>query len=747
MRRLWILLAVGLLACAKDDAPNHYTSEPETVSQTKGGSQGAEASRPVNQPAPVEAPPPPPGAPTQAMAKPVVAEPAPEPMVVKPKPAKARYVELLADDDSETDDAPAEVEEEVEKELRPVDAIDGTIAGVDLPAGAHTLVLDARGRGEEDRGLFATGKDRNGRDALGWSDEANAPAAQRSSRVASRSRVVPHVRDGERAGFKVLGVREDSKLYRLGFRSGDAVLAIDGKLATSDQALNGLHATNGVFEVERGGKRVVLYPDFGEGERGPEVRPTSFLPRMCYFENTYLGRSPAYLEELRQLDAAYPSERPYAESALPEQALDAPSDAGLALTATLDRPYVDQPGRVMLQIGLQGSRRFGWRRPPLDFVLVVDADVAGGAPETLTRAVTGLLRRLGPQDRLGVVVVDPAGARVLTEVVGLREARTRLTRALVDFQGASTSQPADLGAALLAAGGTLRHAAEGSARVPGSQAIVLLTQGGGAGHVAAARAAAHQLTVQGATTSVIALGGQGAWWQVANAGHGNDHRGRDLDAALDAELASLSKVIARLLRINIKLAPGVEAIRVLGSRVLKQAEVKRVKAREEATDRNLSRTMGVKADRGDDDDGVQTVIPYFHGGDAHVILVELWVDKPGAVAEVTLKYKDMVKLSNATARAGASLGGLPRPLTAANRAVQRNVQGFMLAENLAATAAQLHEGHQPAIAVLNGARPVTPADQAMISGFQRLLRRPGSPQLAQALRLASRRRVSHAVAQ
>lgn len=474
--------------------------------------------------------------------------------------------------------------------------------------------------------------------------------------------------------------------------------------------------------------------------------PARTLPRMCYFENTYLGGNAAYTERLRRLDDALPGGRqPYRAAALPGQPFDPPEDDGLALTATLDRAYVDRPQRVFLQVGLQGSKRYGWRRPPLDIALVVDQPAQGD--ETLIDAITALSRRLGPQDRLAVVL---AGRQPVmpAPVAPLRD-RLVLARAIEALEPPAPGDHLALAGAMTMAGDALQKAAGDTARIPGTQTVLVLTRGGDRDRVMAATRAAHALTVQGAVTSVIQLGGApGDWWQVANAGHGNYHRAPDdgLAAAVDDELGSIARVIARLLRINIRLAPQVEAIRVVGSRVLGREEVKQVKAREEATDRNLSKTMGVKADRGEDDDGIQTVIPYFYGGDSHVILVELWVKGPGPVADVTLKYKDMVALQNATARVSAHVDRVPRPLTPAERRVAANVRGFRLAEGLGVLADRAE--HASAGSVLDALDDLEALaigrDRALLEGFETLVRQRGADgTVAEALRMARDRRIGH----
>ena len=490
------------------------------------------------------------------------------------------------------------------------------------------------------------------------------------------------------------------------------------------------------------------------------VRPPRLLPRVGYFENTYLGGSAAYTERLRRLDAAFGEGlRPYAEAWLPQQPFDAPADAGVALSVHLDRRSFDKPGRVFLQVGLQGSRRYGWRRPPLDVVLVIDGSALAPGRTLAEDALMALLRRLGPPDRLGVVLSDPR-PETLVPPGPIRDLRRVLASKLERLSPQSPGTPGDLGGAMALAGRLLDQAARDEARIPGTKIVLTLASGAGEAQVQSASRAAHRLSLEGAVTSNIEAGNTGVFWEVAHAGHGNYHAvdvgdgagGVDVDQAITAELDAVSRVVARLLRINVRLAPGVEAVRIVGSRMLGQEEAQRVKAREVATDRRLSETLGVKADRGEDDDGLQTVIPYFYGGDAHVVLLELWVEEPGPVADVSLKYKDMVALDNATARAGTSVTRTPRPDTPLELAVQANVRGFHLAEGLRRAADTVRRGDLVRARQLLGRLAETAEadeDRRVVEGFSQLLEDPGwrrggqRGDLGEALRMASERRVGH----
>ena len=456
-------------------------------------------------------------------------------------------------------------------------------------------------------------------------------------------------------------------------------------------------------------------------------KPPRFLPRKAYFENTYLGGSAAYRHALARLDAAL-GDGPHRLAAMYPQQFDPPARAGLGVTASLDTRWIDKPGRVLLQVGLQGSHRFGWRRPPLELVLVLDTDIVASGPAAVVEALGALLLQLGPQDRLGVVV---AGAgEPLVPLGSIRELRMMLAERIRGLSRGGAASAADLRRALQHAGRILGTASLDRTTLPGTQIVLLYTGSSAPDRVAAAAEAAHGLTLQGIVTSVLERGASaGAWWSVANAGYGNYHavgNGKVGDA-IHAELDALSKVVARLVRVNVRLAEGVHAVRVLGSRILTAVQVTEVKEREKASDRSLSKAWGIKADRGEDDDGLQTVIPYFYGGDAHVIVIELWVDKPGPVADVSLRYKDMVRLSNETARTSVRLRNVPRAATAEQRSVVRNAHGLRIAEALRAAAARVAAGDRyGALARLQAAADLAAGgggadDARMLTGYGALV--------------------------
>ncbi|MBT9555277.1 MAG: hypothetical protein IV100_04565 [Myxococcales bacterium] len=474
----------------------------------------------------------------------------------------------------------------------------------------------------------------------------------------------------------------------------------DGLIDASGEA-----EPDSVVETEHEVSRAPTSPEPMEPE---EPAPTVFLPDMFYFENTYLGGDAGYRESLRRLDVALADVgAPHRLASLPKQGFDAPEHDGLAVIASVDRTSVEGPGRVFLQVGIRGSERYGWRRPPLELVAVIDlAELAGGVQDA-EALVAALLDKLGPQDRLAVVA---AGQDQPIATLGSpRQLRSELMPRLARDLAAATGG-GDLGGALTRAGLLFAEANKRRTTAPGTQVVLILT--GSEAMPTDAMPVVSELTLGGVVTSVIGVAEPGSsvdsgLWQLAAIGHGNAHTARvseqaDVDgsparasigAAVDAELELLSRVVARLARLNVRLAPGVKAVRVLGSRPLLAQEVREVKAREVETDRRLSQVLGITADRGDDDDGIQTVIPVFYGGDSHVVVLELWTDGPGPVADVTLRYKDMVNLDNRAARTSVSLRAAARVASDIETTVVKNRGAFEAGDQLkaAATAMRAHD--------------------------------------------------------
>lgn len=401
------------------------------------------------------------------------------------------------------------------------------------------------------------------------------------------------------------------------------------------------------------------------GPVGEAPRP---LPRRCHLASNYRAGQGVWQRRLESLAALPPELRGLAAAAGPGGELLPPETKALAVAARLDRSHLDGPGQVWMRVSLRSTDRWGMRRPPFDLAVVVGADAAQAPDQRACRTLEALVQRVEPQDRL-TLIRGGDDAETLDGLAGA-EALARVRALCASGAGWATAPLADQhrrARQLLA-----RHA-QAQHRVAGSRLVVVIAT--------AADLADPQLldsVSQGVSeptlSSALVLDGAGLdrGWQLADAGHGLlEPVAADPDGAARRLWYGWGRVVARLVRVDLRLAPGVVALRVVGSRVLDQQETQRVRRQETAVDQNLARVAGVKRDRQQDGEGMTMLISAFLGSDEHVIDVLLEVAGPGPVADVVVDYKDLVRMNNEKAMARAALArvsaGAARPLPAIAR--------------------------------------------------------------------------------
>jgi Ca-activated chloride channel family protein len=213
------------------------------------------------------------------------------------------------------------------------------------------------------------------------------------------------------------------------------------------------------------------------------------------------------------------------------------------------------------------------------------------------------------------------------------------------------ADPMDLDTAIALAQDLVRQA-ERPDDVLGTGLVLLATGSPVDGDLADLERRAHLGAVGGVPLSVVSLGTGTDLTQIDRlvaVGQGNRRvieRPEEAEALIDRELHAASRAVARAVRLRIRLAPGVKLIDVLGSRRLDEPQAERVREAEQAIDRRLAGDFGIIADRGLDEEGIQIVMPTFHAGDAHVVLLDLAVEGAGPVADVQVRYKDLTRLKN-----------------------------------------------------------------------------------------------------
>jgi len=478
----------------------------------------------------------------------------------------------------------------------------------------------------------------------------------------------------------------------------------------------------------------------------------SFQPASGYWANTYLAGEPeARLVRERLVASGADLTLPDLAHLAP-QPVDAPRGGAMGLAVHADRAAIDEETRTLVRVSLRGAERQG-RRPALRTAFVLD--LRDGLSDEATRQVRALTEAWSAArdgtDRTALYVAGPGGGEILAPSE-LRHGQVEVSlRRIFDEprDGATRDLPTVVREAIESVGG--------DDALLGSAQVVLLTPSLSASDVAALRQTVHVGTLGGVSTSVwgLAHADTAHLDAVALAGHGRrrvalGENARDL---VREEIEAVSRVVARALRLRIRLAPGVRLVDVVGSHSLDARQAQRVREEERSVDRRLARQLGIGADRGDDEDGIQIVIPAFYAGDTHTLLLDVVADGPGAIADVQLRYKDLVRVRNAETRASLRLRRGERDRGALERGVLRNLLAHRLAAalrdasmdvrrgNVAGARSRLEEERLLLRALPDLVRS-TDDDLRLTRGFADALSAPApDPTIADALELAAHRRL------
>lgn len=434
-----------------------------------------------------------------------------------------------------------------------------------------------------------------------------------------------------------------------------------------------------------------------------DIEPAAFKDATGYWSNGYLPGDPmmrllhARLQEDAGLDAAvlHSVARPSA------QPFDAPKHAAIALQLQADRRATEGPARTLVQIGIKSVEHLGGRRPAMNLAIVLD--VNGNTPveiATSMRAIVDALnaaRRSGDRFRLliagkpGTVLVDADHFRHGE----LRVALARLFDPAERQEGPTWSRVEAMNRAI----GLVAEDDDPTMILGASSVLFVTAQGLGVDAVALG-SLAHRSAVAGIPVSVLAVGsgtepaqlkglaiaGQGRLGVVLHAS--------EASSLVDRELAAVSRAVARAVRLSIRLAPGVKLVDVIGSQRLDAVAADRVRTSEQSLDLRLARNLGIDADRGQDEDGIQIIIPNFYAADEHVILLDVVAPGAGPLIDVTARFKDLLHLKNGIARAGLSLDRGSHVQGPSELNVLKNYLAQRLSEILLATSHRLDTGDQ-----------------------------------------------------
>ncbi|MGI9592442.1 MAG: hypothetical protein ACR2P8_13810 [Myxococcota bacterium] len=462
-----------------------------------------------------------------------------------------------------------------------------------------------------------------------------------------------------------------------------------------------------------------------------------FLPSSGYWANTYVPGDPVMrwlesrLEERDRSEMQPFARRPLlleAASHQTPQPFDPPGAAALSVFLQADRRGLEDESRMLLQVGLQGALRHSRLRPTMSVGIVFDLR---GSPSietarSLRALLDGFLEAKDVGDRFSLTVAGaPGGTVVGPEAFRHGPLSLAMAELLDPANGTRSGAPAlSLEQAVRRTAAALQRTDDPDAPL-GSSLVLLVTSQPLAPLTSNLAVLAHESAVAGVPVSVVGVGQSVSLEdleRVALAGQGNLRllaEAAEAEGLVERELSALSRVIARALRLRIRLAPGVKLVSVVGSEPLDAAGAEQVRRAERSVDRRLAQNLGIEADRGEDEDGIQIVIPTFHSGDSHAVLIDLVAPGPGPIADVTIRYKDLVYLRNSVARANLTLGRSADPPGPLERNVVKNLLAIRLSETLKESGRELLAGRdQQAIAAVREFRTLLEGLQRETAGFQ-----------------------------
>jgi len=369
------------------------------------------------------------------------------------------------------------------------------------------------------------------------------------------------------------------------------------------------------------------------------------------------------------------------------QPFDSPDGAALATYLHGDRLGVETRERMLVQIGLKGTERRSGMRPAMNVGLVLDlrGEVTPDAAASMRALLQAFASSAELGDRFSLTVSGRPGGTVV-QPGDLRHGTLSVAMAEL-FGDGSPGAALSLDQAVAAAQNIVR--AEDDPNAPlGSSALIVITSQPFDALTGRLMDMAHASAVDGVPWSAIGIGSSVDLAELDSlvlAGQGNRRlltTPADAEALVDRELAAVGRVVARAVRLRIRLAPGVQLVDVIGSERLDEGRAQQVRDAEQSIDQRLSRNLGIQTDRGLDEEGIQIVIPSYYADDAHVVLLDVVVPGPGPVADVTVRYKDLVHMKNGVARAHLEVGRSGSAVGPLERNVLANLVATEVASDL-----------------------------------------------------------------
>ncbi len=389
-----------------------------------------------------------------------------------------------------------------------------------------------------------------------------------------------------------------------------------------------------------------------------------------------------------------------------------PAGKALGLRADQERGKIGPSGGPFhLRVALQSTGEEAQTRPHLSVHLVLDisGSMRGESITQARAAAAALVDKLDPTDDFSFTTFSTsATVRVPDAVVGRRKEDIKHVIEGIEPEGGT-----NIGEGL--ARGYEQASAPG---IPAdAMRVVLLLSDGRANEGITAQQSLSRLALdafqKGIQTSSFGLGTDydGALMSsIANEGAGGYYYLKSADQIAPALVTELDKrldPVATAVEVRVRLKPGVDLLKVYGSRRLDDGESARVRALEVAADRHAEKRDHIKQNRHDEvEGGMRFFIPAFARQDSHALLFKLNAPAGSgsrSLGLVELKYKDRVTHKNVVEELPLTLDyadGDAESAATLDASVARTVQGFAAGEALSVASSRIAVGDRAGAASL-----------------------------------------------
>ncbi len=408
------------------------------------------------------------------------------------------------------------------------------------------------------------------------------------------------------------------------------------------------YVDDGELEEQRANRAATVWQD------AQRTTGLTFAAHDGWWANTYVpGDSEIRMLQAR-VAAAGGTYLSLAERAAPTvPAVAAPTERAIAVGVHADRAAIEGPTRVRVEVALRGIQQAAGRRGALRIALVVDTEhpLNTEAQARVRSLVSSLANSVGGRDRVMLIGAGQHGG-TLVPLGAMRAGAMEVALRHLFANGDRNTSPTTLVSAV-------DTAIQGVMSDDGAGLVLLLSTDGA--HDQALEASLRRGALAGVVTSAVGLSPNAASSNldgIALAGQGRRSlvlSDADATRVIRAELTATARLVARALRLRVRLAPGVELVEVIGSHPLNTEESRQTRATETAIDQQLSRRLGIASDRDDDQDGIRILLPSFYAGDSHTVVLDLLVTRPGPIVDVDVQFKDLVRLGNGNVSAALTL--------------------------------------------------------------------------------------------